>query len=182
MEDKRGTKRARSPNKEGSPAPSDAPTSPSKPFGSSPPLGSPLEVSSRRPRSLVFEQEDSSRQAPVVFLSSSSDDEGLIPDTSCDEELVRRLFGDFNHNILGPPDDGNIIILSDSVEEEEVHEEDVVDTEAMPSSATGILASTTSATDTDEALKGRQDDNSDDLAPNQETGDGNNGGDKVISP
>jgi hypothetical protein len=50
----------------------------------------------------------------VVDLSSSSDEEGLIPDTSRDEEFTRRLFGDLNCNILGSPSDGNIIILNDS--------------------------------------------------------------------
>jgi hypothetical protein len=55
MEDKRGTKHAHSPSKERSPSLSDAPTPPSAPSGSPPPLGSPPEVSSRRPRSPVFE-------------------------------------------------------------------------------------------------------------------------------
>jgi hypothetical protein len=49
MEDKRGTKRARSPSKEGSPSPSDAKTPPLAPFGSPPPLTSPSKVSSRCP-------------------------------------------------------------------------------------------------------------------------------------
>jgi hypothetical protein len=38
----------------------------------------------------------------VVDLSSSSDEKGLIPDTSWDEEFVRRLFGDLNCGVLGP--------------------------------------------------------------------------------
>jgi hypothetical protein len=41
--------------REGSPTPSDAKTPPLAPSGSPPPLGSPLEVSSHRPRSPVFE-------------------------------------------------------------------------------------------------------------------------------
>jgi hypothetical protein len=118
----------------------------------------------------------------VVDLSSSLDEEGLIPDASCDEEFTRRLFGHLNRDVLGPPDDSNVIILSDSDEEEEVCEEDAADVKAAPSSPAGIPASTTYATDVDEDLKGMQDDNSDDLVPNQETGDGGNGGDKVGSP
>jgi hypothetical protein len=53
-----------------------------------------------------------------VDLSSSSDEECLITDTSCDEEVARRLFGDLNRDVLGPPGDGKIIILSHSDEEE----------------------------------------------------------------
>jgi hypothetical protein len=54
----------------------------------------------------------------VVDLSLSSGDECLINDTSHDEEFTRRLFSDLNHDVLGPPDDDKIIILSDSDEEE----------------------------------------------------------------
>jgi hypothetical protein len=62
----------------------------------------------------------------VVDLSSL-DEENLIPNTSRDAEFARRLFGDLNNRLLQPLDDGKIIILSDSnEEEEEVHEEDVV--------------------------------------------------------
>jgi hypothetical protein len=105
--------------------------------------------------------------ASVVDLSSSLDEEGLIPNTLRDEEFASRLFGDLNHYILGPPGDGNVIIHNDfdEEEEEEEREEDAANVKAMPSSAAGIPASTTSATDADEDLKGMQDDNSDDLAP-----------------
>jgi hypothetical protein len=165
MEDKRGTKHSRSPTKEGIPLPSSVPTPPLAPSGSLPPLGSPPEVSSRRrPRLLVLEQGGPFEKAPVVDLSSSSDDEGLILDTSRDEEFARRLFGDLNRDVLGPPGDDNIIILNNSNEEEEVHEEDVVNAEATPSSAVRSLAPATSTADADEDRKGMQDDNSDDLA------------------
>jgi hypothetical protein len=84
----------------------------------------------------VFEQDGPSEKVPVVDLSSSSDEECLIPDISRDEEFIKRLFGDLNRDLLGPPDDGKIIILSDSdEEEEEVREEDAADAEAAPSSA-----------------------------------------------
>jgi hypothetical protein len=182
MEDKRGTKLARSLSKEGSPSPSGAPTPPSAPSGSPSPLGSPPEVSSRYPRSPEFEQGGSSGKAPVVDLSSSSDEEGLIPNTSRDEEFTRRLFDDLNRDILGPPSDGNVIILSDSDEEEEVREEDAANAEAAPSSAAGIPASIASVVATNEDFKGMQNDNSDDLAPDQEIGDGRSGGDNGGSP
>jgi hypothetical protein len=54
------------------------------------------------------------------------------PDTSRDEEIVRKMFGDLNCGLLRPPDDGNIIIISDSKEEEEVCEDDHVDACAAP--------------------------------------------------
>jgi hypothetical protein len=85
-------------------------------------------------------------------LSSSSNEEGLIPDTSRDEEFARRLFDDINCDILGPPGDDKIMVLSDSDdEEEEVREEDVIDAEVVPSSATRSPSPTASATDADDA-------------------------------
>jgi hypothetical protein len=59
---------------------------------------------------------------------------------------------------FGPSGDSNIIILSDSDEEEEVHEEDITDAEATPSSA---MNSPAPAGDTDDAPDGVQDDSSD---------------------
>jgi hypothetical protein len=54
----------------------------------------------------------------VIDLSSSSDEEDLIADTSHDFEFTQRLNGELNRAVLGPSDDGKIIILSDSNEEE----------------------------------------------------------------
>jgi hypothetical protein len=181
MEDKRGTKCSPSPSKEGSSLLSDGSMPPSTLSGSPPPPGSPSEISSHCPCSPVFEQGGPSEKVSMVDLSSSSDEEGLIPDTSRDEEFTRKLFGNLNRDVLEPSDDGNIIILSDFDEEEEVREEDVTDAEATPSSAARIPASTASAA-TDEDLKGMQDDNSDDLALDQEMGYGDNSGDKAGSP
>jgi hypothetical protein len=79
--------------------------------------------------------------------------------------MMRRLFGDLNCDILGPPDDDNITILNDSDKEEEVREDDAAAAEATPSFATGIPTSTASAADADEDLTGMKDDNSDDLTP-----------------
>jgi hypothetical protein len=91
----------------------------------------------------------------VVNLSSSSNEEGLIADTSCDEEFAGRLFDDLNHDFLGLPDDVKIIILSDSdEEEEEVCEEKITDVEVVPSSATRSLAPTAFDDDADDADKG----------------------------
>jgi hypothetical protein len=79
----------------------------------------------------VWERGGSSEKALVVDLSSSSDEGDLIADVSWDEEFTRRLFGDLNHNFLGPPSDDNIIILSDSDEEEEVREEKAADVASL---------------------------------------------------
>jgi hypothetical protein len=59
----------------------------------------------------------------VVDLSSGEED--AFPDTSRDEEIAQKLFNNLNRGLLGPPNDGNINILSDSnKEEEEVCEDD----------------------------------------------------------
>jgi hypothetical protein len=68
---------------------------------------------------------------PAINLSSEEKD--VVPDTSWDEDTTRKLFSNLNHGILGPLDDGNIIIIS-NFEEEEVHEDDHANTDAVPSS------------------------------------------------
>jgi hypothetical protein len=89
----------------------------------------------------------------MMDLSSSSDEGDLIADVSRDEEFIRRLFGDLNRDVHGPPDDAKIIILSDSDEEEEVREEKATDVEAAPASAVWFPASTASADDADGTYK-----------------------------
>jgi hypothetical protein len=143
MEDKRGTKHSRSPSKEGSSSPSGSSTPSSVLFGSPPPLGSMLEIFSRHPYSLVFEQGGPSEKVPVTDLSSSSDEDGFIPDTSRDEEFARKLFGDLIRDVLRLPGNDNVIILSNS------GEEDAIDTKAAPSSATRSPAPTASTDDAD---------------------------------
>jgi hypothetical protein len=87
----------------------------------------------------------------VVDLSSSSDEEGFIADVSWDEEFIKRLFGDLNRDVLGPPDDGKIIILNDSdEEEEEVREEKTGDTEDVATSA-AVNPVSTASDDADDA-------------------------------
>jgi hypothetical protein len=79
----------------------------------------------------------------VIDLSSSSDEEYFIADTLKDAEFARRLFGDLNCDVLGPPDDAKVIFVSDSDEEEEVHEETTAD--AAPSGDEKFLTPTTYA-------------------------------------
>jgi hypothetical protein len=122
MVDKRGIKHERSPSAEGSPLPNDAKTPPPVPSGSPPLPWSPSEVSSRRPCSLVFEQGNAAGKTPMIDLSSSSDEENFIVDTSHNVELTKKLFGDLNCDILGPPGDDKIIVLDDFDEENEAHE------------------------------------------------------------
>jgi hypothetical protein len=174
MEGKRGTKRSCSPSKEGSSSPSGGLTPPLALSRSPPPPGSPSEISSRRHCLPVFEQGGPSEKVPVVDLSSSSNKECLIPDTSWDEEFIRRIFGDLNCGVLGPPGDGKVIIPRDSDEEEEVREEDVADIKAMPSSVVKSLAPIAFADDANDTDKGRSLD--------QAIGDSSSGRDEASPP
>jgi hypothetical protein len=97
----------------------------------------------------------------MVDLASPSGKEDFFTDTSRDEELIRKLFDDLNRDILGPPGDGKIIILSDSDDEDEVHKDAVVNAEAAPPSAVNSLVTPAFASDVDETPDGVQDDSSD---------------------
>jgi hypothetical protein len=91
-----------------------------------------------------------------------------------DEEFARRLFGDFNRDVLGSLGDGKIITLSDSdEEEEEVYKDKTTDTEDAATSVVVNPTSTTSA-DADDVPTCVKNDNSDDCTPDQEA-DGNSG-------
>jgi hypothetical protein len=114
----------------------------------------------------------------VIDLSSSSDEEDLIAATSRDFEFTQILLSKLNHAVLGPSGDGNIIILSDS-DEEEVREEKTVDTKDVAPSAAVNPASTASVND---AFAGAKNDDSDDQAPNQEAGGNNSTGGDADEP
>jgi hypothetical protein len=96
----------------------------------------------------VFEQGGPSGIVSVINLSSSMNEEDFIVDTSRDAEFAKRLLGDINRDILGPPDDGKVIILNDFNEEEEVHEETTVD--VAPFATEKSLTLVASAVDADE--------------------------------
>jgi hypothetical protein len=161
MEDKKNLKRPRSPSNEGSSPPSKASTLPPSRSGSPPPIQSPPETSSRRLCSPPCEQGGPSEPVPTVDLASSSGEEDFFAGTSRDEELTRKLFSDLNRDILGPPGDGKIIILSDSDDEDEVHEDAAVNTEVAPPSAINSADTSTSAPDADETPNGVKDGNPD---------------------
>jgi hypothetical protein len=165
MEDKRVIKDECSPSAEGSPLPDDAKTPPPAPSGSPPPPGSPSEVSSCCPCSPVFEQGNASDKTLIIDPSS------FIVDTSRDEELDKKLFGDLNRDILEPPDDGKIIILDDSDDDDKAQEEKTVDIEstAAPASA-------------DDAPVGAKISNSDDQGLDQKVNGGDDSGRSAGDP
>jgi hypothetical protein len=96
-----------------------------------------------------------------VDLASSSGEEDFFADTSRDEDLARKLFSDLNSDILGPSGDGKIIVLSDSDDEDEAHEDAAVNAEVAPPSAVNSVDTSTSAPDADETPDEVQDDNTD---------------------
>jgi hypothetical protein len=161
MEDKKNLKRPRSPFDEGSSSPSKASTSPPSRSGSPPPTQSPLVTSSRRLCLPLCEQDGPSVPVPLVDLALSSGEEDSIADTSRDEELARKLFGDLNRDILGPPGDGKIIVLSDSDDEDETPEDAAINVEAAPPSTANSTDSPTFTPDVDETPDGVSDDNAD---------------------
>jgi hypothetical protein len=148
MEEKRGIKHSRSSASGSSFSSSGASTPTSSLSNSMPPPVSPPEASSRRPPSPVHEHSGPFVAIPVVDLSS--DEEEIFLDTTWDKEFARRVFNELNHELFGPPGDGNIITLSDSDEEEEVCEEITVDVEAAsPSTVNSSAPSVFAAIDDD---------------------------------
>jgi hypothetical protein len=123
----------------------------------------------------VFEQGGSSGKVPLIDLSLSSGEENFIADTSHDAEFTKKLFGDLNRDILGPPGDGKVNILDDSNEEKEAQEEKTAGTKPATTSAAVNLASTASA-DVDDAPVRARINNSDNQGPDQEAGGGNGNG------
>jgi hypothetical protein len=79
----------------------------------------------------MFEQGVSSGKAPMIDLSLSSDEENFIADTSHNAEFTKKLFGDHNRDIFGPPGDGKLIILDDSNKEKEVPDENTAGTKLV---------------------------------------------------
>jgi hypothetical protein len=111
----------------------------------------------------------------MIDLSLSSDEENFIADTSCDTEFARKLFGDLNCDILGPPGDGKVIILDDSDEEKEASNEKTAGTKLTATSA-AVNSMPTASTAADDAPEGVKNDNSDDQGPDQEASGGNGNG------
>jgi hypothetical protein len=119
-----------------------------------------------------------SGKAPVIDLSSSSDEKNLITASSRNFEFTQRLFGELNRAVLGSSSDGKIIVLSDS-DKEEVREEKTTGTKDAVASTAVNPASTTSI---DDAHAGAKNDNSDDHGPDQEAGGDDDRGDDAGEP
>jgi hypothetical protein len=156
---------------------SDALTPPSSPTGSLPPPASSLE-------GLIPGAAVPNVQAwqalwgfPMVDLSSGEED--TFPDTSRDEEIAWKLFGNLNRGLLGPPGDDNFIVLSDSDKEKEVREDDRTDSEAAPSSVGDSPAPIAFTADDDDAPNGVQDDSNGGSTPDRVQGDCSADGDKA---
>jgi hypothetical protein len=131
----------------------------------------------------MFEKGGPSVKAPVVVLSSSSDDEGLIPETSRDFEFAQRLYDELNRALLGPPDDGKVIVISDSDKETEAREETLVEAEVVPSTAAGKPSTpAASHTDANENPGAAPNYSSDGLAPGPKMRKDSDGGDKASAP
>jgi hypothetical protein len=101
----------------------------------------------------------------VIDLSSSLDEEDLITATSHNFKFEQRLFGELNRAVLRPSDDGKIIILSDS-DEEEVREKTTGTEDAAASAVVNPASTAFTSASADDAPAGAKNDNSDDQDPN----------------
>jgi hypothetical protein len=119
----------------------------------------------------VFEQGNTSGKTHMIDLSSSSDEENFIIDTSCDAELAKKIFGDLNCDILEPLGDGKIIVLDDFDKENRAQEEKTDSIEATAASASADPASS-APTSANNAPAGVKINNSDNQGPDQEADDG----------
>jgi hypothetical protein len=113
----------------------------------------------------------------VVDLSSK--DEDILPDTVWDVEFTKKLFHNLNRDLLGPLGDGKVIILSNSDEEEEMHDEIGTNTDVASSSTVRSPAPTASATN---VVKAMPDDSNDSRSPDHIIGDSSSGRDEAGSP
>jgi hypothetical protein len=113
----------------------------------------------------MFEQGNAFRK------SSMLDPSLFIADTSRDEKIARKLFGDLNCDILGSPGDGKIIILDDFYD----------DSKAQEGTTTKIESTTAPASIDDAPAKARID-NSEDQAPNKNVVDRDPRGHSVGNP
>jgi hypothetical protein len=136
----------------------------------------------------------------VIDLSSSSNEEDSFTDTSRNFEFTKRLYGELNRDLWGPPGDGKIIILNDSDEEkEEVREEKSAGTKDVTASAAVNLVSTASTDDSgtlaeksstpsaspvdaDEDPRVVPNGSSDGVAPGPKMGEGSGGRDEAGAP
>jgi hypothetical protein len=127
----------------------------------------------------MHEHDEPSKRFPVVNLSLGEED--VVPYASRDEDVTRKLFGDLNCVFLGSPNDGNVIVISDS-EEEEVHEDDRVDADVAPFSLRISSAPSTSNVVDDDAPDEVQDDSCDNGASDWVQNDSSDDEDRANTP
>jgi hypothetical protein len=113
-------------------------------------------------------------------LSSSTDEEDLITDTSHDFEFTQRLYGKLNRVVLGPSDDDKIIILSNT-NEEEVREEKTTSIEDAAASA-AVNPASIASTDINDAPVEAKNENNDDQTLDHEAGGYNGSGGDTSEP
>jgi hypothetical protein len=65
-------------------------------------------------------------------ILETEDEDWDVSDTSWDEEIICKLYGDLNRDLLGPPGDGQVIVICDSEEEEQ--DDNHTDVNVVPSS------------------------------------------------
>jgi hypothetical protein len=134
------------------------------------------------PPSPMYEHDKPSKGLSVLNLSLKEEDNDLDTlDTSQDEDISHKLFGDLNRDLLGLPGDDHAIVISDS-EEVEVHEDDRAGTDVLPFSLRVSLAPSASAANNDDASYGVQDDSSDGGAPDWVQNDNSDGEDGASTP
>jgi hypothetical protein len=127
----------------------------------------------------MHEHGEPSKRFPVVNLSLGEED--VVPYASRDEDVTHKLFGDLNCVFLGSPNDGNVIVISDS-EEEEVHEDDRVDADVAPFSLRISSAPSTSNVVDDDAPDEVQDDSCDNGASDWVQNDSSDDEDRANTP
>jgi hypothetical protein len=127
----------------------------------------------------MHEHDEPSKRFPVVNLSLGEED--VVPYASRDEDVTHKLFGDLNCVFLGSPNDGNVIVISDS-EEEEVHEDDRVDADVAPFSLRISSAPSTSNVVDDDAPDEVQDDSCDNGASDWVQNDSSDDEDRANTP
>jgi hypothetical protein len=105
----------------------------------------------------VFEQGSASGATLVSGPSS------LVVDTSRYVKFTRKLFGDLNCDILGPPGDGKIIIIDDSDGNDDAQEEGTIGIDPMtvPASAADALAGARVTNSVDQGSKQEADSGND---------------------
>jgi hypothetical protein len=115
----------------------------------------------------MYEHDEPSKEFSMVDLGSKDEDEDWdAPDTSRDEEVACKLFGDLNRDLLGPPSDGKVVVIVSDTDEEE-HEDDHANTDAAPSSLRVPPAPSASAINDDGTPDRANDDTSGDRSKDE---------------